>query len=268
MKTKPDLRRRSWSQLKESRAARTGMLLLLALPAAVQAQFNYTTNNGTITITGYAGSGGAVAIPSTINGLPVTSIGDGAFYNGGSPQPYVLTSITIPDCVTSIGLYAFAWWGSLSSATLGNGLISIADGAFADCGLTTITIPGGVTSIGDVAFAYCGNLTGAYFQGNVPSLGGLSVFQGDNNIVYYWCGTTGWGPTFGGRPTAPWYPPGEMCTYTTNNGTITITGYCGPGGNVTIPNTINGLPVTSIGSNTFHNCWNLTSVTIPDSVIS
>ena len=48
----------------------------LALPAAVQAQFTYTTNNGTITITGYTGSGGAVTIPGTINGLPVTSIGD------------------------------------------------------------------------------------------------------------------------------------------------------------------------------------------------
>ena len=39
-------------------------------------EFNYTTNNGTITITGYTGPGGAVTIPSTINGLPVTSIGD------------------------------------------------------------------------------------------------------------------------------------------------------------------------------------------------
>jgi hypothetical protein len=52
------------------------LLLLLALPAAVQAQFNYTINNGTITITGYAGPGGSVAIPDKIPdtpyGLPVT----------------------------------------------------------------------------------------------------------------------------------------------------------------------------------------------------
>ena len=46
------------------------LLLLLALPAAVQAQYTDTTNNGTITITGYTGSGGAVTIPDTINGLP------------------------------------------------------------------------------------------------------------------------------------------------------------------------------------------------------
>jgi Tfp pilus assembly pilus retraction ATPase PilT len=36
------------------------LLPLLALPAVVQAQFSYKTNNGTITVTGYTGSGGAV----------------------------------------------------------------------------------------------------------------------------------------------------------------------------------------------------------------
>jgi hypothetical protein len=56
---------------------RLSLLLLFALPAVVQAQFNYTTNNGTITITGYTGPGGDVTIPSATNGLPVTSIGSG-----------------------------------------------------------------------------------------------------------------------------------------------------------------------------------------------
>jgi len=65
-------------------------LLLLALPAAAQAQFIYTTNNGAITITKYTGSGGAVTIPSATNGLPVTSIGYEAFLGSG------LTSVTIP----------------------------------------------------------------------------------------------------------------------------------------------------------------------------
>ena len=52
------------------------------LPTAVQAQFTYVTNNGTITITGGSGGcpSGALTIPDTINGLPVTSIGDWAFY--------------------------------------------------------------------------------------------------------------------------------------------------------------------------------------------
>ena len=48
------------------------LLLLLALPTAVQAQFTLTTNGGALTITGYTGSGGTVVIPSATNGLPVT----------------------------------------------------------------------------------------------------------------------------------------------------------------------------------------------------
>ena len=71
------------------------LLLLLTLPIVVQAQFAYETNNGTITITGYTGPGGAVTIPAIITGLPVTSIGDWAL-RGSS-----LTS------VTSIGNQAF-----------------------------------------------------------------------------------------------------------------------------------------------------------------
>jgi hypothetical protein len=56
-------------------------------------------------------------------------------------------------------------------------------------------------------------------------------------------------------------------TYTTNNGTITLTAYAGPGGEVEIPNAMNGLPVISIGPGAFRGCTNLTSVTIGNSVI-
>ncbi len=57
--------------------------------------------------------------------------------------------------------------------------------------------------------------------------------------------------------------------YTDNgDGTCTIIGYTGPGGDVTIPSMINGLPVTSIGHQVFRYRSSLTSVTIPDSVTS
>ena len=49
------------------------LLLLLTLPAVVQAQFTFVTNNGALTITGYTGPGGAVIIPDTTNGLDRTS---------------------------------------------------------------------------------------------------------------------------------------------------------------------------------------------------
>ena len=74
-------------------------LFLLLLTASVRAQdYTYTTNAGQITITGYTGSGGAVTIPGTIDGLPVTSIGDNAFSGRTS-----LTKVTIPTASPASG---------------------------------------------------------------------------------------------------------------------------------------------------------------------
>jgi len=90
-------------------------LALLALPAVVQAQdYTYTfDNNGGIAITGYTGPGGDVTIPDTIDGYLVTSIGDAAFYNK------FMTSVTIPNSVTSIGEEAFENCTSLTNVTIG-----------------------------------------------------------------------------------------------------------------------------------------------------
>src|SRR5271156_3463059 len=74
------------------------VLLFLTLPVLAQAQFSYEVTNGSITLTLYTGSGGAVTIPSEINNLPVTSIGTAAFY-----KCYSLTDVTIPDSITTIG---------------------------------------------------------------------------------------------------------------------------------------------------------------------
>jgi len=79
------------------------LLALLGLPARAQAQFDCATNNGTITISGYTGSGSDVDIPSTFTGLPVTGIGNSAFNNCTT-----LISITIPESVTRIGDNAFS----------------------------------------------------------------------------------------------------------------------------------------------------------------
>jgi hypothetical protein len=84
--------------------ARLLRLLLVVLAAVAQAQdYTYTTNNGTITITGYIGPGGAAAIPSTINSLPVTAIGEYAFADIAT-----VTNIAVPDCVTNVASGAFA----------------------------------------------------------------------------------------------------------------------------------------------------------------
>ena len=58
----------------------------------------------------------------------------------------------------------------------------------------------------------------------------------------------------------------EDYLYETNNGTITITKYIGPGGTVNIPDRIHGLLVTSIGECAFDGCTNLTYPTIPNGI--
>jgi len=52
------------------------LVLLLALPGVGWAQFTWTNINGAITITGYSGPGGAITVPATIEGLPVTTVGN------------------------------------------------------------------------------------------------------------------------------------------------------------------------------------------------
>jgi hypothetical protein len=164
------------------------LLLLLTLPAVVQAQLNYTTNNGTITITGYTGRGGALILPSTINGLPVTSIGVNAFYDctsltsvaigtnvasilGSAFEMCSLTNVTIPSSVTSIGDYAFSQ-ASLTSLTIGNGVTSIGQAAFSGCsGLTSVIIGNNVTSIGDGVFEHCWSLKRVTMPDSVTNIG-------------------------------------------------------------------------------------------------
>ena len=206
------------------------VLLLFMLPAVVQAQFTFTTNNGAITITKYTGLGGAVTIPSTTNGWLVTGIGSYAFYYCSS-----LTSVTIPNTVTSIGDGAFCYCPSLASVTIPNSVTNVAGQAFRDCArltsvtignhvigigdyafynctnLASVTIPNTVTSIGGQAFYSCTSLKMVLFLGNAPGAGiDTSVFQNDSNaIVYYLPGTTNWGPTFDARPTVLWNPQAQ-----------------------------------------------------------
>ena len=148
--------------------------------------FTYTTNNGTITITGYTGSGGAVTIPSTIYGLPVTTIGNNAFYNKSA-----LTSVTIPNGVTTIQWWAFANCVALKSVTIPDSVTTIGHrsgwsannyGAFQGCtGLTNVIIGNGVTNIGNSAFNGCTGLKSVAFGCGITRIG---------SYAFYNCGLT------------------------------------------------------------------------------
>jgi hypothetical protein len=142
--------------------------LLWALPTAMQAQFTFTTSDGVATITGYTGSGGAVNIPSSTNGFPVTSIGENAFID-----VFTITSVTVPDSVTSIGYEAFGMCTNLTGVTMPNSVTNIGDYGFFRCSsLTNITIPSGVTTIKVEAFGLCPSLT------NVTMPNGVTNIQG------------------------------------------------------------------------------------------
>ena len=128
---------------------------------------------------------GDVVIPASYNNLPVRLIDNSAF-SGRSD----LTSITIPDSVTSIGSSAFSgcnnlnitWYYNpaltnhnfrnyLKNVIISASVTSIENSAFAYCtNLTSVTIPASVTSIGDYAFASSG-LTGVTIPANVTSIG-------------------------------------------------------------------------------------------------
>jgi hypothetical protein len=128
-----------------------GVLVLSAAPAraASESDWTYEITNGEATVTKYNGSGGAVTIPSTLGGCPVTGIDYYAFGGGSS-----LTSVTIPDSVTSIDEGAFYGCSSLTSVTIPDSVTSIGDSAFEDCGsLMSVTIPDSVISIGSTPFS-------------------------------------------------------------------------------------------------------------------
>ena len=102
-----------------------------------------------------------------IFGTPMTKICDYAFYNRS-----ILTSITIPDSVTTIGECAFSSCESLTNVIIGNSVTTIGERAFEECrNLTSVTIGDSVTRIEYGAFSYCTSLTSVTIPDNVTKIG-------------------------------------------------------------------------------------------------
>ena len=148
--------------------------------------FEFTPDNTAVIVTNYKYNGAAadVTIPSRYKGKPVTTIGHAAFFNSAvtsvtipdsvtsiSDDAFVncpqLTNISIPNSVTYIGFFAFGSCTSLKSITLPSSLSSISGALFSGCSqLTTIHIPVSVTSIGNNAFADCPSLMTVTYPGS------------------------------------------------------------------------------------------------------
>ena len=175
-------------------------------------------------------------IPSSLRSVTVTG---GNILRGAFGYCSMLTSVTIPDDVTSIGDSAFYGCSGLTSITISDSVTSIGDSAFRDCtGLTSVTIPDGVTSIGDYAFYCCYGLTSVTIPDRVTSI---------DDYAFYGCS--------------------GLTSITIPDGVTSIGEYvfynCRGLTFVTIPD-----GVTSIGDNAFYCCYGLTSVTIGEGVTS
>ncbi|MBR1962202.1 MAG: leucine-rich repeat protein [Alistipes sp.] len=219
----------------------------------------------------------------------VTSIGDWAFSRCS------LTSITIPDSVTSFGVYAFYSCRSLTSITIPDSVTEIGGCAFSECcslktfygkfasadnrclivdgvltsfapvGLTEYSIPGSVTSIGECAFAGCIDLTSVTIPNSVTSIGSRAFSKCSLTSITIPDSVTSFGnlafseclymTSFYGK-----FASEDNCCLIVDGVLYSFAVGCDLT-EYTIPN-----GVTEIGKNAFYSGYFLTNVNIPDSV--
>lgn len=199
--------------------------------------WSFVTNGGKAKVTNKrmhtaidASTTGAVVVPDTLGGCPVTAIGAYAFF-----QMPGITSLTIPEGVEEIEYYACRGCTNLETVSLPSTLRSIGNAVFFNCqSLKVGHIPDSVTSMGSETFSGCRSMTSVKFSANVNSLGTMTCYNCSNltNVTIPDCVRD-----------------------------IGISAFlnCGKLKSASIPNS-----VTNIGNFAFNKCTSLETLELPD----
>lgn len=142
---------------------------LIACPGTKSGTFTIPTGVENILDSAFRG---CTLLTSVIMPDTVTTIGNGAFTGGTSDAPTNLTSVTLSNNLTSIGEHAFSYCDKLQSIIIPDSVTEIGLCAFYTCrGLKTVQLSANLVTIGNMAFSYCKLLDSIVIPAKVTSIG-------------------------------------------------------------------------------------------------
>ena len=232
-------------------------------------------NEARITGIDTTGTGTILAIPDYVGPgttLPITAIGNSAFN-----APNNLSTITIPNGVTSLGNYAFFDCTGLTSVIFEavSVLETIGISAFYGCAsLSTITIPSSVKSIDSSAFSRCTGLQEINVDNNnthFKDIDGVLYSKDGRSLITYPIGKSGTSYTIVEDVTSigsyAFYGCDGLSSITIPNSVTSVSSYAFYGcTDLTSVVFEASSDIETIGNGAFYGCTSLTSITIPGSV--